>query len=336
MVQNLITVFERLKKYNLKVQLSKSKLFEKELKVLGVIFSQNGKRVDPARIEAIDRFPPIKTLKDCQRFLGMLAYICGFIPHYSTMLYPIFACLRNQKTQKFELTLEAKNAIMAVKECIKQQTMLYNIDFKSPLYLCTDASNFCIGALLYQVEIFDKSPEGEQQMLQKFGFLPEKGQEVNMLPGISPGRNTPIASNFTRDPGDVTKYDVTGTLTSSLSMTEKIEKLENKVILVKPISWYSKTFSMAQVKKYASMEKEFLGLVLSVNNYKDYIESCPMTYVLTDSQPVLWAIKHKDSCIKLTRLLLKLFELNISFACVHLAGERNVVADYLSRLIGSY
>jgi len=60
-------------------------------------------------------------------------------------MYPVFACLRNQKDNKFALTKEANDAINQVKNCLKEKTMLYNIDFSSPLYLCTDASNVGMG-----------------------------------------------------------------------------------------------------------------------------------------------------------------------------------------------
>ncbi|MBM3937405.1 MAG: DDE-type integrase/transposase/recombinase [Sphingomonadales bacterium] len=190
-----------------------------------------------------------------------------------------------------------------------------------------------MGGLLYQVESFDKTHEGEKQMLSKFGFLPETNAEINLLPGISPGRNTPVVKNFVRDPKDISKHDITGSLETPLSMTEKIDKLKDKVFLVKPISFYSKTFTQSQTLKYSAMEKEFLALVTIIMNFRDYVEAAPLTYVLTDSQPVLWALKHKDSCVKLTCLLLKHYEFNINFVCCHLAGERNGVADFLSRLM---
>ncbi len=53
-----------------------------------------------------------------------------------------------------------------------------------------------------------------------------------------------------------------------------------------------------------SMEKEFLALMLSIQNFRDYISVVPITFVLTDSQPVCWLLRHKDDNIKLSRWLL--------------------------------
>ena len=104
------------------------------------------------------------------------------------------------------------------------------------------------------------------------------------------------------------------------------------MIHVKPISWYSKTFTAGQVLRYNASEKEFLGVLMSVMNFRDYIETVPLTYILSDSQVILWALHHQSDSLKLARHITKLFELNINLICVHLAGEKNEVADFLLRI----
>jgi hypothetical protein len=53
LMNNLITLFKRLVKYNLKIQLDKTLYFETEVKILGVIFNSVGKKIDPNKITAI-------------------------------------------------------------------------------------------------------------------------------------------------------------------------------------------------------------------------------------------------------------------------------------------
>ena len=76
-------------------------------------------------------------------------------------------------------------------------------------------------------------------------------------------------------------------------MTEKLKRLNDKIVVVRPISWYSKLFSQNQTLKYCAMEKEFLGIMLSVLNFRDYLEAAPITFILTDAQSVLWAMRHR-------------------------------------------
>ncbi len=63
LMDNLMVVMDRLHKFNLKILLSKTKFFVREVKVLGVIYSSTGKKVDPEKVKAIQEFPSIDTLK---------------------------------------------------------------------------------------------------------------------------------------------------------------------------------------------------------------------------------------------------------------------------------
>jgi hypothetical protein len=164
----LTEVLRRLAENNLKIRLSKTHFWVKEIRVLGVIFSATGKKIDPAKVKAIDNFGPIDTLKKTQTFLGMLAFISSFIPHFSTACYPIYALLKDQKNKKFTLTKEAIESYEKIKEFLKTSTMLYHPDFNKPFYLSTDASQVGAGAFLYQIISYPKTEEGKFQMLNCF------------------------------------------------------------------------------------------------------------------------------------------------------------------------
>jgi hypothetical protein len=206
MTFRLKIVFKRLHDFNLKIQISKTKLYRTELKMLGIIFSRNGKKIDPEKVSLIKNFPPIRTLKNLQSFLGMVAYLSPFIPHYSTSLYPIFERLRNQSTTKFSMTKEAEDAVERIKEFLCQETMLYNPRFDEPFYIITDASNVAIGSLLYQLRAYPKTEEGKELMLKELGFLPEDNNlSKHLIPGVSPGRQTPIVCEFLKDKSMVQK-----------------------------------------------------------------------------------------------------------------------------------
>jgi len=222
MVDHLIIVMQRLVKFNLKIRLSKTHFFVKEVKVLGVIFSAVGKRIDPSKVKAISDFGPIDTLKKAQAFLGMLAFVSSFIPHFSTACFPIYSLLKDQKNKKFQLTEEAQLAYEKLKEFLKKETILYHPDFSQPLYLATDASQVGCGGFLYQLKIYDKTPTGKNQMLNDLGYEIEQGQGKFLIPGISPGKNTPVVKDFIKSDVDVDQYDELGMLQQDLTMTEKI------------------------------------------------------------------------------------------------------------------
>jgi hypothetical protein len=329
MMERLTIVFERLAKYNLKIQLSKIRFFQRELKILGVIFSGNGKRIDPEKIQAIDTFPEPKNIKDVQRLLSMLCYLSSFIPNYSTRLFPVFQLLKNQKTKKFEMTQEAAAAIEEVKNFLKSGTMTYNIELDRPIYLMTDASNVAMGAFLYQIDVYEKTDENKALFLEKYGYVPETNSSVHLMPGVSPGKNVPIVLDFVKDR---TQIEMPETLDPTLTMSQKIKNLENSIVHIKPIFWFSKLFTEGQRIRYTALEKEFWALISSVIYFRDYLEAARISYVLTDSQALLWAIAHKSDQLKLSRHLIKLNEMNVNIIFSHIAGTKNVIADYLSRV----
>ena len=301
---------------------------------MGVIFSVQGKKICPKRIEAINNFPKITTLKQCQSFLGMLAFVSSFIPHFSTAAWPLFSLLKgNTSAQyKFAMTPEAELAVETLKGFLKTEVILSHADYDKPLYLAIDASQVGCGAFLYQTEVFDKTKENEDFLMKKYGFLPEGKDSHHLLPGVTPGKQTPIVTDFVKNPEDIQKFDPYGLLDSDKTMTDKIKSLEDKIIICKPISFFSKTFTDGQIRKYMSMEKEFLALMVAVQNFRGEMEAAPITFILSDNQAVCWALRHKNESSKLSRYLIKLFEFNISFVVTHLQGDKNKIADYLSRI----
>jgi hypothetical protein len=331
MMDNLIAVMKKLAEFNLKIRLSKTTFYTTSAKVLGVIFCAQGRRIDPDKIKAIQNFGPIDTLKKVQCFLGMLAFLSSFIPHFSSACYPLYALLKDQKKKPFQLTKEAVEAYEKLKECLSSETLLYHPNFEKDLYLSVDSSNVGIGSFLYQLDVYPKSKEGEKQMLENLGFIPEQQNTKFLIPGISPGKNTPIV-DFLQENKSVNDFDKFGTLDASKTMTEKANSLKDKVFHLRPVSWFSRCYTSPQILRYSVMEKEFLALLLSVLNYKDFIEASPVTFILTDSQPILWALRHKESNLKISRWILKLFEFQINIIITHIAGHRNNVADFLSRI----
>ena len=194
--ENTIAVMRKLSTYNLKIQLSKMRLWEDQVKVLGVIFSGTGKRIDPAKIQAISTFPAIDTLKKTQSFLGMCAFISSFIPHYSTVAQPIFSMLKDQKSKNFKVTQEGLLAFEKNKEFITKETFLYNIDFSKNLYIAVDSSNVAIGAFIYQLDHFPKNEQGLKNCLQKYGFEPDQSNVPYLIPGVATGKIVPYQPNI--------------------------------------------------------------------------------------------------------------------------------------------
>ena len=72
---NLKKLFNRLRKFQLKLNPAKCTFRATSGKLLGFIVSERGIEVDPEKIKAIQELPPPRTQKEVRGFLGRLNYI---------------------------------------------------------------------------------------------------------------------------------------------------------------------------------------------------------------------------------------------------------------------
>jgi len=95
-VKVLRKLFERLRKYELKLNPAKCSFGVKSGKLLGFVVSDSGIEVDPDKLRTIQSTPSPKTEKEVRGFLGRLNYIARFVAQLTTTCEPIFQLLRKR------------------------------------------------------------------------------------------------------------------------------------------------------------------------------------------------------------------------------------------------
>ena len=69
---------------------------QKWVKLVGEIVGEEGRKPNPAMIEAIRNWPPVCTLKDLQSFLGTTNYVRPHAgPAYARVMAPLRALLKS-------------------------------------------------------------------------------------------------------------------------------------------------------------------------------------------------------------------------------------------------
>ena len=81
---NLQKLFERLRKFQLRLNPNKCTFGVQSGKLLGFIVSHHGIEVDPVKVKAIQDMPVPETEKQVRGFLGRLNYIARFISHLTS------------------------------------------------------------------------------------------------------------------------------------------------------------------------------------------------------------------------------------------------------------
>ena len=91
---DLRKLFQRLRKYQLRLNLNKCAFGVTFGKLLGFIVSGRGIEIDPAKVQAIWSMPALKTEKEIRSFLGRVNYIARFIAQLTATCKPLFKLLR--------------------------------------------------------------------------------------------------------------------------------------------------------------------------------------------------------------------------------------------------
>ena len=89
-VEHLLKLFQRLRKYKLRLNPNKCTFGVRSGKLLGFVVSKRGIEVDPAKVKAIREMPEPRTEKEVRGFLGRLNYISWFISHLTATCEPIY------------------------------------------------------------------------------------------------------------------------------------------------------------------------------------------------------------------------------------------------------
>lgn len=92
-IANLQKLFDRLRKFKLRMNPAKCTFGVRLGKLLGFIVIQRGIKVDHDKVKAIQDMLAPRTKKEVRGFLGRLNYIVRFILHLTTTCEPIFKLL---------------------------------------------------------------------------------------------------------------------------------------------------------------------------------------------------------------------------------------------------
>ena len=151
---HLLHVFERLAHFGLKINISKCDFAVSKLNYLGHMIDEQGITPVPEKVTSIQNFPQPTSLRQLQRFLGLVNYYRRFIPGCSRILTPLTNMLQQQKNKnaKIQIEGEALTSFHNAKKALADFTKLSYIsnDNTSTLSLTTDASGDSIGAVLQQ------------------------------------------------------------------------------------------------------------------------------------------------------------------------------------------
>jgi hypothetical protein len=151
-ITRLRDVFERFRKYNVILNPDKCRFGVSEVEYLGHHISEHGMTFSREKLAEVFQIPLPKNGKDLKSFLGLVSYFRDHIRHLASMTRPLLeVAKRYEKSRVIKWTPEAIDAFETIKRAINDCPVLFFIDDDSPVFLHTDASDYGIGAYLFQI-----------------------------------------------------------------------------------------------------------------------------------------------------------------------------------------
>lgn len=147
-IENLKTVFERCRKYNLKLNPEKCQFFRNEITYLGHKCTDKGIMPDETKLEAVKKYPQPKDKAAVKSFTAFTNYYRRFIKNYAEIARPL-----NKMTGKnatYEWTDECEKAFQTLKKKLISPTILQYPNFDEEFIITVDASTFACGGILSQ------------------------------------------------------------------------------------------------------------------------------------------------------------------------------------------
>ncbi|XP_021752865.1 uncharacterized protein LOC110718341 [Chenopodium quinoa] len=146
----LKSFFDRIRKYNLRLNPQKCVFGVTSGKILGFVVSQDGIKVDSDKVKAIQELPPPRTEKEIRGFLGRIQYISRFISQLTTRCEPIFMLLKKNVPTKWNDECQA--SFDSMKKYLSNPPVLMLSKPGQPLILYLTITETAMGALLAQYQ----------------------------------------------------------------------------------------------------------------------------------------------------------------------------------------
>jgi hypothetical protein len=151
---NLRQVFERFRLKGLRLKAKKCRFGLKRIEYVGRVIDKDGLSMSMEKIQTVLNFSIPKNLTLLRSFLGLANYFRMFVPMHSTLVRPMQNMIDHSAAKKSpvvwtpESTLSFEDTKIAISRC---PLMFFITDDNSDIRLYTDASDFGIGGVLFQV-----------------------------------------------------------------------------------------------------------------------------------------------------------------------------------------
>ena len=141
---------EKLTEKGLKLKPAKCKVGYKKMRILGHLCEKGAASIDPEKVKCFSKMEQPKSLQALRSVLGFLNYVSDYVPIVADLLGPLRELAKKRKWREECWDEQMDKNFQTVKEVLESAPVLSSPDFAEPFVMATDASQYGVGAVLYQ------------------------------------------------------------------------------------------------------------------------------------------------------------------------------------------
>ena len=146
-------VFKQLKLFGITLNPDKVRIGMQEVEYVGHLVDKDGLSFSQEKKESVLNFRKPETASQMKSFLGLTSQFREHVPNYGTLASPLHSMIPNYKKNSkvlLQWTKELEECFTLLQRKVSGCQKLFFLDDTSPVFLHTDASNYGIGAYLFQ------------------------------------------------------------------------------------------------------------------------------------------------------------------------------------------
>ncbi|GFW44227.1 retrovirus-related Pol polyprotein from transposon opus [Trichonephila clavipes] len=153
--EHLKMVFERFQQFGLRINIFKSVMGADQVEYLGFLITAEASRSLPEKVQAISNYKLPENIHDLRTFLGVINFYRRYLKDAGKTQAPLHELSKGAKKKdrrKVHWTDDTRRSFEKCKTYLAEAAFLSFPRSGLPLSLCTDASDFAVGAVLQQLE----------------------------------------------------------------------------------------------------------------------------------------------------------------------------------------
>lgn len=159
-IEHIHRVLQRLADHNVKLNKDKCVFMKDSLEFAGMLIMPDQFKITEDKMQQIEKLKEPSNKKELQQLLGFFNYFSKFIANYASLVTPMYHLLADKV--KFVWTDECHNNFTSLKSVLKENIVLNQVDNSLQIIIETDASEYAIGAILYQMK------DGEKRIIEYY------------------------------------------------------------------------------------------------------------------------------------------------------------------------